>query len=70
MSSHIESFEGCVLDIATGLGGMFEALLKSEADFTPVASDADPNVIAWTAGQMRQDYTREFGSLAEMHRVL
>lgn len=63
MRPRVDALEGYVLDIASGLGGMFEILLESGGDFIPIASDVDPNVIALTAGQMRLEHSREFGAL-------
>lgn len=63
MKSYIKSFRGYVLDIASGLGGMFRALMETDADFTPIASDVDPNVIAWTAKQIQSEYSKILGAL-------
>ena len=50
--------------MATGLGGMFERLLKSEENFLPIATDVDSNVLAWTSRKMKEKHKKEFISVA------
>lgn len=64
MKDYIDNFQGFVVDIATGLGGMFETLLKSKADFFPIATDVDPNVLVWTKRKMEEKYLKEFLAVA------
>jgi len=64
MNKYINNFQGIVGDIATGLGSMFEKLLKTETDFFPIATDVDPNVLGWTSKQMKEKYKKEFISVA------
>lgn len=64
MKNYIDRFSGIVVDIATGLGGMFENLLKSKATFLPIATDVDPNVLLWTRKKMKEWYTKEFFAVA------
>ncbi len=64
MNKYINSFRGIVGDIATGLGSMFEKLLKTETDFFPIATDVDPNVLGWTSTKMKEKYQKEFISVA------
>lgn len=64
MKEHIDTFHGYVIDIATGLGEMFENLLKSKATFLPVAMDVDPNVLVWTKKKMEEKYSKEFIAVA------
>ena len=63
MKPYIKSFRGYVLDIATGLGRMFRTLMKTDADFIPICSDVDPNVLAWIVKQIQCEYSKEFGAL-------
>jgi len=60
MKNYIDDFQGFVVDIATGLGGLFETLLKSKANFYPIATDVDPNVLIWTKRKMEDKYSRKF----------
>ncbi len=64
MNKHINSFQGIVGDIATGLGSMFQKLLKTETKFIPIATDVDPNALAWTSKKMKEKSEREFVSVA------
>jgi len=58
MKNYIAGFHNIVVDFATGLGKMLENLLKSNADFTPIATDVDPNVLMWTKTSLKD--TRKF----------
>jgi ubiquinone/menaquinone biosynthesis C-methylase UbiE len=64
MNNYIDNFRGIVGDLATGLGGMFERLLESKAEFFPIATDVDPNVLAWTSKKMKEKYEKNFASVA------
>ena len=64
MKKYIDDFQGIVGDIATGLGSMFEKLLKLDADFFLIATDVDPNVLAWTSKKMKEKYKKKFISVA------
>lgn len=64
MNKRIETFHGMVCDVATGLGGMFDTLMSSKTDFFPIATDVDPNVLAWTTKKMKEKYDKEFISVA------
>lgn len=64
MSKRIETFNGVVCDVATGLGAMLNMLMKSSADFLPIATDVDPNVLAWTTRKVKEKYKRNFISVA------
>lgn len=64
MESYLDSFEGIVIDIATGLGGMFEKLMKSKNELLPIATDVDPNVLFWITNKMRKMYPKEFIAVA------
>lgn len=64
MEDYIDDFQGFVVDIATGLGGLFETLLKSKANFYPIATDVNPNVLIWTKRKMEEKYSREFLAVA------
>ena len=64
MKNYIDNFQGFIVDIATGLGGMFETLLKSKAIFFPIATDVDPNVLVWTKRKMEEKYSKEFLAVA------
>ena len=64
MNREIGVFKGIVGDLATGLGGMFERLMRAESEFTPIATDVDPNVLAWTTKTMKAEYKKEFISVA------
>lgn len=64
MGKHIVVFRGLVCDVSTGLGSLFDRLMFSTADFLPVATDVDPNVLAWTSKQIKGKYNKEFISVA------
>jgi len=64
MEVYLANFQGIVVDIATGLGGMFEKLMKSEKNFLPIATDVDPNVLFWTTNKMKKLYKKEFIGVA------
>ncbi|MGB3341635.1 MAG: class I SAM-dependent methyltransferase [bacterium] len=64
MKDYIDDFQGFVVDIATGLGGLFETLLKSKANFYPIATDVDQNVLIWTKRKMEEKYSKEFLAVA------
>jgi ubiquinone/menaquinone biosynthesis C-methylase UbiE len=64
MNKHIGNFQGVVGDVASGLGGMLEKLLNCQTGFFPIATDIDPNVLAWTTKKMKERYKREFISVA------
>ncbi|GAG72873.1 unnamed protein product [marine sediment metagenome] len=64
MKEYIDTFHGYVIDIATGLGEMFENLLKSKATFLPIAMDVNPNVLVWTKKKMEEKYSKEFIAVA------
>jgi ubiquinone/menaquinone biosynthesis C-methylase UbiE len=64
MSKHIAGFYGIICDVATGLGGMLDKLMASSADFQPIATDVDPNVLAWTTRKVKEKYKKDFISIA------
>lgn len=59
MKNYIAGFHNIVVDFATGLGTMLENLLESNADFTPIATDVDPNVLIWTKMSLNR-YKKKF----------
>ena len=64
MTQYVDMFHGYVIDIATGLGGLFRNLLESKADFFPIATDVDPNVLVWTKRKMKEKYPKAFLAVA------
>lgn len=64
MTQYVDMFHGYVIDVATGLGGMFGNLLESNATFLPIATDVDPNVLVWTKRKMEEKYPKEFIAVA------
>lgn len=64
MERYLPDFHGIVIDVATGLGGLFEKLMKSKSEFLPIATDVDPNVLLWTTSKMRKLHQKEFIGVA------
>ncbi|HBB66693.1 MAG TPA: hypothetical protein DCZ93_05220 [Elusimicrobia bacterium] len=64
MENEINGFSGLVGDLASGLGGMFGRLMRSGSDFTPVATDVDPNVLSWTSQKMKAGQKKKFFAVA------
>lgn len=64
MESYLADFHGIVIDIATGLGGLFERLMKSKDDLLPIATDVDPNVLFWTTNKVKKQYPKELIGVA------
>jgi len=60
----IGSFRGYVADIATGLGGMFGKLLRSDSPFLPIATDVDPNVLVSMKQRLQRESSKEFLAVA------
>ena len=58
MKGYTDGFRGYVIDVATGLGGMFDKLLESSAAFLPIATDVDPNVLVWTKRRWKRSTRR------------
>lgn len=64
MNKRIAGFQGVVCDVATGLGGMLDKMMASPAAFQPIATDVDPNVLAWTTTKVKEKYKKDFISIA------
>lgn len=64
MESYLADFHGIVIDIATGLGALFERLMKSKSDLLPIATDVDPNVLFWTTSKVKKMYPKELIGVA------
>ncbi len=64
IEDYLSHFHGTVIDVATGLGSLFEKLMGSGSDFLPIATDVDPNVLLWTTSKMRRLHQREFIGVA------
>ena len=59
MESYLTDAHGVLVDIATGLGGLVENLMKVKNDFFPIITDVDPNVLFWTIKHIRNFYRRK-----------
>lgn len=64
IEDYLSHFHGTVIDVATGLGSLFEKLMRSKSNFLPIATDVDPNVLLWTTSKMRKLHQREFIAVA------
>ncbi|MGB3479395.1 MAG: class I SAM-dependent methyltransferase [bacterium] len=64
MDMYLTDFHGVVVDIATGLGGLFEKLMKSNSNFSPIATDIDPNVLFWTTKRLQKMCVKELFGVA------
>ncbi len=59
MAEHCSGLRGLVCDLATGLGGLLEGLVKLRRKLSIIATDVDPNVLAWTINKTKNPLMKQ-----------
>lgn len=61
MMKHSAGLHGLVCDLATGMGSLLSKLVKLKRRPTIIATDVDPNILAWTASKVRNPLSNQAG---------